>query len=160
MLRNIAKFFSFSHGSRHFKNPASHPFSSRLPYPSHLYYPGLPPSCPLPLSWRLLVACLVSGARSFCALVKERLLHRLSLPQRHPPISQRSRQHEKAQASTAKIAAGDVLCYASAWLSSPIRVSCREHRPGAIWKFWQFFLYIICIYFLSFKDNYAFARQE
>ena len=44
MLRNIAKCFSFSPGSRHFGNPPSHPFSSRLAYPSRppvpLHKPG------------------------------------------------------------------------------------------------------------------------
>ena len=34
MLCNIAKFFSFSAGSRQFGNPASRPLSCRLPYPS------------------------------------------------------------------------------------------------------------------------------
>ena len=47
MLRNIAKFFSFSPGSRHFGNPASRPFSSHLPYPSRPYSPGLQPPVPL-----------------------------------------------------------------------------------------------------------------
>ena len=42
MLRNIAKFFSFSPGSRHFGNPASCPFSSRLPYPSRPLFSGAP----------------------------------------------------------------------------------------------------------------------
>ena len=49
MLRNITRFFSLSPGSRYFGNPASRPFSSRLPYPSRPYSPGLTPPCPPPL---------------------------------------------------------------------------------------------------------------
>ena len=52
MLRNILIiFFSFSPSSRHFGNPASRPFSSRLPYPwtpPAPYSPWLLPLCPPP----------------------------------------------------------------------------------------------------------------
>ena len=42
MLRNIAKFFPFSPGSRHFGNPASRPSSSRLPYNSRPLFSRAP----------------------------------------------------------------------------------------------------------------------
>ena len=42
MLRNIANFFSFSSGSRHFGDPASRLFSSRLPYPSRALFSEAP----------------------------------------------------------------------------------------------------------------------
>ena len=48
MLRNNAKFFFFSPGSHDFGNPASRPFSSRLPYSSRPYSSGLPLPCPPP----------------------------------------------------------------------------------------------------------------
>ena len=42
MLRNIAKFSYFSPGSRHSRNPASRPLSSRLPYPSRPLFSRAP----------------------------------------------------------------------------------------------------------------------
>ena len=53
MLRNIAKFFSFSPGSRHFRNPASRPFSSRLPYPSRPLF-SRAPAPPVPLHMNMI----------------------------------------------------------------------------------------------------------
>ena len=42
ILHNIGKFFLFSPSSRHFGNPASCPFSSRLPYPSRPQFSWAP----------------------------------------------------------------------------------------------------------------------
>ena len=71
MLHNIAKFFSFSPGSRHFGNPASRPFSSRLPYPSRPYSPGLP----APVSFHFNDMCsevpLISGSGDLLELSDE-----------------------------------------------------------------------------------------
>ena len=50
MLRSIAKFFSFSPGSRHLGNPASRPFSSCLPCPSRPLLSRAPAPRPPPLN--------------------------------------------------------------------------------------------------------------